>query len=74
MKKLRYLFLMLCMSAQMGSSGIAADDQPAVVRDGVRITVQYDPQGPNHWIVIAFVVLMAGMMFYSMERFERRTH
>jgi uncharacterized membrane protein YedE/YeeE len=27
----------------------------------------------NHWIVIAFVVLMAGAMFYSMERFERKT-
>ncbi len=27
----------------------------------------------NHWVVIAFVVLMAGMMFYSMERFESRT-
>ncbi|MDA8106496.1 MAG: YeeE/YedE thiosulfate transporter family protein [Nitrospiraceae bacterium] len=30
--------------------------------------------GVNHWVVIAFVVLMAGMMFYSMERFERKTH
>jgi hypothetical protein len=30
--------------------------------------------GVNHWIVIAFVVLMAGMMFYSMERFERKAH
>jgi uncharacterized membrane protein YedE/YeeE len=29
--------------------------------------------GVNHWIVIAVVVLMAGMMFYSMERFERKT-
>jgi uncharacterized membrane protein YedE/YeeE len=30
--------------------------------------------GVNHWIVIAFVVLMAGAMFYSMERFERKAH
>ncbi len=30
--------------------------------------------GVNHWVVIAFVVLMAGGMFYTMERFERGTH
>lgn len=30
--------------------------------------------GVNHWVVIAFVVLMAGAMFYTMERFERKTH
>jgi uncharacterized membrane protein YedE/YeeE len=30
--------------------------------------------GVNEWVVIVFVVLMAGMMFYSMERFERKTH
>jgi hypothetical protein len=29
--------------------------------------------GVNHWVVIAVVVVMAGMMFYSMERFERKT-
>jgi uncharacterized membrane protein YedE/YeeE len=29
--------------------------------------------GVNHWVVIALVVLMAGMMFYSMERFERKS-
>jgi uncharacterized membrane protein YedE/YeeE len=28
--------------------------------------------GVNHWVVIALVVLIAGMMFYSMERFERK--
>lgn len=28
--------------------------------------------GINHWVVIAFVVLMAGAMFYSMERHERK--
>jgi uncharacterized membrane protein YedE/YeeE len=27
----------------------------------------------NHWIVIALVVLMAGAMFYTMERYERRS-
>ncbi len=27
----------------------------------------------NHWAVIAFVVLMAGVMFYLMEQFERKT-
>jgi len=31
-----------------------------------------DVLGLNHWIVIAFVVLMAGGMFYTMERYERR--
>lgn len=30
--------------------------------------------GINHWVVIAFVVLMAGAMFYVMERYERRAH
>ena len=30
--------------------------------------------GINHWVVIAVVVLMAGAMFYSMERYERRAH
>ncbi len=30
--------------------------------------------GVNHWVVIAFVVLMAGAMFYSMERHERKAH
>jgi uncharacterized membrane protein YedE/YeeE len=29
--------------------------------------------GLNHWIVIALVVLMAGAMFYTMERDERTT-
>jgi uncharacterized membrane protein YedE/YeeE len=29
--------------------------------------------GVNHWVVIAVVVVMAGMMFYLMERFERKT-
>jgi uncharacterized membrane protein YedE/YeeE len=29
--------------------------------------------GVNHWIVLAFVFAMAGMMFYSMERYERKT-
>lgn len=28
--------------------------------------------GVNHWIVIAVAVLVAGAMFYSVERFERR--
>jgi uncharacterized membrane protein YedE/YeeE len=28
--------------------------------------------GLNHWIVIALVILMAGTMFYTMERYERR--
>lgn len=27
----------------------------------------------NHWVVIAFVLLLAGAMFYYMERFERKT-
>ncbi len=31
-----------------------------------------DVLGLNHWIVIVFVVLMAGTMFYTMERYERR--
>src|SRR5512135_1713895 len=30
--------------------------------------------GVNHWVVIAFVVLMAGAMFYSMERYEKKAH
>jgi uncharacterized membrane protein YedE/YeeE len=30
--------------------------------------------GVNHWVVIAFVVVMAGVMFYTMERFEKRAH
>ncbi len=30
-----------------------------------------DLLGVNHWIVITFVVLMAGTMFYCMEHFER---
>jgi uncharacterized protein len=30
--------------------------------------------GVNHWAVIAVVILMAGMIFYSMERYERKTH
>lgn len=30
--------------------------------------------GINHWVVIAFVILMAGVMFYTMERFEKRAH
>lgn len=42
------------------SSGLGAVTLPAVL-------------GVNHWIVIAFVVLMAGAMFYSMERYERKT-
>lgn len=28
--------------------------------------------GVNHWVVIALVVLMAGTMFYIIERFEKR--
>ncbi len=28
--------------------------------------------GVNHWIVIAVAVLVAGAMFYSLERFERK--
>ncbi len=28
--------------------------------------------GVGHWVVIAFVVLMAGAMFYAMERFQKR--
>jgi hypothetical protein len=29
--------------------------------------------GLNHWAVMAFVYLMAGGMFYVMERYERRS-
>lgn len=28
-----------------------ADDQPTIIRDRIKVTVQYDPQGPNNWIV-----------------------
>lgn len=30
--------------------------------------------GVGHWAVLAFLVLVAGAMFYSMERFERARH
>lgn len=29
--------------------------------------------GVNHWIVLAFVAMMAGAMFFFMERFERKS-
>ncbi len=29
--------------------------------------------GVSHWVVLAFVILLAGGMFYLMERYERRT-
>jgi uncharacterized membrane protein YedE/YeeE len=32
-----------------------------------------DVLGVYHWVVIAGVIVMAGLMFYSMEQFERKT-
>ncbi|MDA8240322.1 MAG: hypothetical protein M0Z67_08130 [Nitrospiraceae bacterium] len=50
MKKLQSLFFMFCMFALVVSFSMA-DDQPAIMRDGIKVTVQYDPQGTNNWIV-----------------------
>ncbi len=57
MKKLQHsLFGVFCMLALMVSFS-RADDYPAIMQDGVKITVQIDPQGPNQWIraAITFV-------------------
>ena len=51
MKKLHSLFFVFCMFALVVSFSIAAYDQSAIMRDGIKVRVQYDPQGPNSWIV-----------------------
>jgi hypothetical protein len=55
MRKLQGLFIAFCLLA-LASSG-TAEDQPAIVRDGIKVTVQIDPQGPNNWIVAAITFI-----------------
>lgn len=49
MKKLWLLFVVLCVSALAAAPVIAADYQ--TTRDGVEVTVQLNPLGPNNSIV-----------------------
>ncbi len=51
MEKLRGLVFLFCMLALAVSFSIAADGQLVATRDGVKVYVQIDPQGPNNWIV-----------------------
>jgi hypothetical protein len=57
MKKLHNLFFLSCMFVLVVSFSIAAGDQLITSRDGVKVSVLYNPVGPNNWRVasITFV-------------------
>ncbi len=50
MLKSYHLLLMICVFASTTSSATATENM-VTSRDGVRVTVQYDPLGPNNSIV-----------------------
>ncbi len=54
MKKLLGLSVVFCMLALAVSFGMAADDQHIAARNGIKVRVQYDPQGPNN-LIVAYV-------------------
>ncbi len=49
--KLLGLSVVFCMFALTVSFSTAADGQLATTRDGIKVSVQIDPQGPSSWIV-----------------------
>ncbi len=56
MKKLYALFFVFCTFG-FGVSLSLADDQPPIMRDGIKVIVQVDPQGPNNWIVASITFI-----------------
>jgi hypothetical protein len=50
MKKRHNLFFLSCIFVLVVPFSIAAGDQLVTSRDGIKVSVQYDPVGPNNWI------------------------